>query len=96
MNRQGDLIIKSVKELPKGLKKVRDGIILKGESTGHSHRLIGGDVFSGKDGLIYLMLAKNGSVRHEEHKPINLKAGKYVVIRQREYMAKDMVRLVVD
>ena len=96
MKRQGDLVIKSVKELPKRLKEVKGGIILRGEATGHAHRLVGGDVFSGKDGLIYLMLAKAGSIVHDEHKPLNLKAGKYMVIRQREYQSKDMARLVQD
>jgi len=96
MKRQGDLLFKKVSKFPKGLKRIPRGIILRGEVTGHSHRLVGGDVFSDKNGIMYLSVLKNGHIVHEEHKTINLSRGKYAVIRQREYQSKDMVRVVVD
>lgn len=96
MFRQGDLLFKKVDELPKRLKKVENGIILRGENTGHSHRLVGGDLFSDKDGIMYLSVVGKGQIVHEEHNIINLSKGKYAVIRQREYQSKDMVRVVVD
>lgn len=94
--RQGDLFIKSIKEPPEGLRKVKGNIVVRGEATGHSHRLEGGDIFEGKDGLLYLMLATKGKLVHDEHEPIQLKAGKYAVIRQREYQSNDMTRVVAD
>lgn len=96
MFRQGDLLITKINELPKGLKKVPSGIIVRGEATGHSHRLVDGDVFSGKNGLLYLVVASKGVITHEEHKPIKLSKGLYKVRRQREYGSGDMVKVVVD
>lgn len=93
--RQGDVVIKEVTEIPKRMTKVKNGVILKGESTGHTHRLIGGDVLTGKD-LMYLLVTKKGQIVHEEHNTIDLPKGKYMIIRQREYLSKDMVKIVVD
>lgn len=94
--RQGDLLITKIDSLPKNLKKVIDGVILRGESTGHKHQLIGGDVFTDKSGLLYLALSKNGEVVHEEHGAIKLPKGLYAVKRQREYTNQDATKLVVD
>jgi len=94
--RQGDLLIKRITDLPKGLKIRKSLVILRGESTGHKHQLTKGSVLDGKNGLIYLLLSKSAQITHDEHKPINLKAGKYIVIRQREYVMADMTRLVAD
>jgi hypothetical protein len=96
MNRQGDLLIRRIKKLPTGLKKRATKIILYGEATGHKHQLTCGSVFDSKEGLVYLSLVKDSQLVHEEHGAIDLKKGKYAVIRQREYQSKDMVRLVVD
>lgn len=96
MYRQGDLLIQEVDSLPKDIKKRENRIILWGEATGHKHQLTTGSVFDGKDGAIYLELLKGGKIVHDEHNPISLKKGKYAVIRQREYLMKDMTRLVVD
>ena len=94
--RQGDLLITKVDKIPSGLKKDLTGIILFGEATGHKHQLFGGDVFKGKEGLIFLNVPKKAEIRHEEHRTIKLGAGKFAVIRQREYLNSDMVKLVVD
>ena len=96
MKRQGDLLFTKVRELPKKLKKVQGGIILRGETTGHAHRLISGDVLKDKNGIMYLSVLTGGKVVHEEHNTISLPKGKYAVVRQREYQSKDMVRVVVD
>lgn len=93
--RQGDVLVKEVNSLPFGLKKQANNVLVYGESTGHAHRLIGGDVLT-KGDTMYLNLLKKGKVVHEEHNTIELPVGKYIVIRQREYQNKDMVRLVVD
>lgn len=39
MYRHGDLIIKPIKRLPKGLKVKKDNVIALGEATGHHHTL---------------------------------------------------------
>ena len=95
MKRQGDLLITKVEKIPTG-KVVLDGVLLRGESTGHKHQLKGGTVIKTKDGSLYFEVKKQAQLVHEEHNTLNFTKGKYVVIRQREYMSKDMVRVVVD
>jgi len=96
MKRQGDLLIRKIEKLPEGLKIDPTNIIVFGEATGHAHRLNGGSVVKSKEGLIYLDIKNKAEISHEEHKTINLEAGKYAVVRQREYLMEDMERLVVD
>lgn len=95
MFRQGDLLIKLVDSIPEDAKKVVSGVILYGESTGHKHRLVGGDVMTLGES-IFLSVGSKAKIVHEEHKPINLMKGKYAVIRQKEYQSKDMTKLVID
>lgn len=94
--RQGDLFIVKAEEIPKTAKKVLDNVVLEGEATGHHHRLEGGDVFKTKEGSIYFTVKKKATLVHEEHSPIEFKAGKYAVLRQREYTGADMTRIVID
>jgi len=53
---QGDLLIKRVSELPKGLKEIESKVVALGEATGHHHfvhgnvRLYDGGIFSGPQG----------------------------------------------
>lgn len=95
-SRQGDLLIKKIDMLPLGLKEIADGVVLRGESTGHAHRLVGGQVFKDDAGMLFLTVKNFARLVHEEHKPIELSKGKYAVVRQKEYQSKDMTRLVVD
>jgi hypothetical protein len=92
--RQGDLLIQKVNLIPKG-KTVLNGILLRGESTGHSHRIVGGKATQAKEGLFF-EVTKKAQLVHEEHGTIEFTPGKYAVIRQREYLSKDMVRVVID
>jgi hypothetical protein len=99
MFRQGDVLIRSVKKLPKGERRKRQsGEVLEGEATGHVHRIaelnqaevleIGEDLF--------LSVGENGvSLVHEEHKPIVLPPGDYEITRQREY-SPEAIRNVAD
>lgn len=94
--RQGDLFIQEIEQLPEGLKAQKNLILVYGEATGHKHQLKSGQVFTDDKGLMFLKLSKVTELIHEEHATIDLPKGNYVVIRQREYQSKDMVRLVVD
>ncbi|MGH7745556.1 MAG: hypothetical protein ACREQ5_12310 [Candidatus Dormibacteria bacterium] len=93
--RQGDLLIMGVDKLPTKLKDHSE-VLLEGETTGHAHRLQGGSAFEGENGMLYLQIANIGEIVHEEHNRIELPAGNYQVVRQREYQSNQMVRLVVD
>lgn len=94
--RQGDILLQEVLEIPKGFKKSKDTVLLYGESTGHKHSLQGGDVYRDMNNAMFLNIKDKALLVHEEHKPLVLSAGKYAVIRQREYMSADMTRVVVD
>lgn len=96
MKRQGDLVIKQVNSIPLNAKLQKDGVLVYGEATGHAHRLVGGNVFKTDNGMIFLKVEGKASIKHEEHKPISLNKGLYGVIRQREYLKKDMTTLVID
>lgn len=95
MFRQGDLYFSKTGTIPKTAKVDTTGILLLGESTGHAHRVTGGDLLR-KNGLMFLKVAKKAVISHEEHKPITLGKGMWAVTRQREYAGKDMVKVVVD
>jgi len=93
--RQGDVFITTIEKIPQGVKKVLNNVILYGESSGHAHRLVGGDVLTKGDAM-FLRVTKKGTIVHDEHKPISLKKGLYGVTRQREYLSKDMTKVVID
>jgi len=83
MYRQGDLLIVQVKAIPSTATKTDDPVLVRGEATGHSHRVQGQiQVFRDAD-KIYLRGA--GQLVHEEHAPISLEEDVYQVVRQREY-----------
>lgn len=92
--RQGDLLLIQ-STLPEGAVKQKTHIILRGEATGHSHALVGGDIFE-KDHVMYLVVKGSGKVVHQEHDAIPLSKGVYAVRRQREYLSKDMTKVVID
>lgn len=83
------------KDIPKRMKKVVSGIITHSDHTSHTHKLVGGTLFQGKDKQ-YISVGKKATVQHEEHKYLTLSKGKYIVIRQREFHTKDMSKIVVD
>lgn len=97
--RQGDVLFKEVKLIPKGEHKKRaTGHILEGEATGHIHRIAELDqaeVLECGEGLFLSVGEAGVSIIHEEHHTINLPAGTFEVIRQREYQP-DSIRNVLD
>jgi hypothetical protein len=100
MYRQGDLLFKSIASIPKGNAKKRPtGHILEGEVTGHIHRIAdldAAEVLECGDGLYLSVTAEGGvSIVHEDHKTVELPAGKYEVVRQREY-SPEAIRNVAD
>jgi len=74
MYRQGDLLFIKVNKKPKKLSRIYTNVIARGEATGHAHTLIGGELYYYWD-----------SEANEEHKPIILEKGYWIVIRQKEY-----------
>ena len=88
--RQGDLLFVKAENMPKGIFRSKDSVILRGEATGHSHKLVNGVVFKSflfmrRTEEIWVKVGEDGRVIHEEHKTLELPTGVYQVIRQREF-----------
>lgn len=102
MYRQGDiLIIATTEEVPAEAKLVqRDGgkiVLAYGEKTGHSHAIAerGVKLFETPE-IRWITSDKPFTICHEEHAPVEVPAGTFRVIRQREYVAPAIVRQVID
>ena len=75
MFRQGDVLFVKVKEIPKsGKRRLRTDIVVRGEATGHAHRIVDGTLWGAwnERGFLrtYVKASKETKVVHEEHKEI--------------------------
>lgn len=102
--RQGDICIIPVEgKAPAGIKPIEADngriILAYGEVTGHAHALPVADVelYETADAVDRLLRVRSQvtTLTHEEHAPITLTHGDYIVRRQREY-APEALRLVAD
>lgn len=104
--RQGDVLLCQVEEIPLDAivaeKKDSQGnariVLAYGEVTGHAHAihdLDKVDVFVNGDGTMYIDVREPAGLQHEEHGRIELPAGRYQRVIQREYSPED-VRNVAD
>jgi hypothetical protein len=78
-------------------KPVAGGIVAEGEATGHHHRMVGdAEVVTGTTEFrrgngssfgsgMFVTVAGPAQLVHEEHAALDLEAGVYEVVRQREY-----------
>ena len=87
---QGDVIMRSIVSIPQGKMVVQreDGVLARGEATGHAHRLteMSDGLLTEVDGQLYLSVGEGGAtVRHEEHKAMTLPPGEYKIDTVREY-----------
>lgn len=95
--RQGDLLIEEVSNIPKGLKKINDKILARGEGSNHVHVIDkkNVDIYENDDLITthYLRIWNKSTIKHldentgnqAEHDPIVLDSGNYKIIRQREF-----------
>jgi hypothetical protein len=100
--RQGDVLIKEVDIIPQKVNQLKDDngrvVLAYGEATGHHHSLAVEDATlfeNDVDGSRFLKLCRDSVLTHQEHDPINLPAGNYEVVIQREYSPEE-IRRVVD
>lgn len=85
MVRQGDLLFVRG-EVPKDAREIADGVLARGEATGHTHRVRPGTAVALlAAGLAYVRALQEASVDHEEHATVILPPGEWAVRRQREY-----------
>src|SRR5215467_2979861 len=95
-SRQGDLLFVQQDTRPATPLTARPGnVIVEGEATGHAHRLQSGTILEAPDGTLYLDITQTTQVVHEEHRPITLDPGLWLVVRQREYHP-EAIRTVQD
>jgi len=83
---QGDVLLNRVKSIPKGATKVKPGnrgyVVAEGEMTGHAHcfeAVAGTEMFKDSEGNLYMSLLSPQKIKHEEHKHIEVPAGKYKI-----------------
>lgn len=98
--RHGDLLVYNVNRpnirLIKQFVEDNDVVLLRGEATGHNHRLQGNfTLFRSNDqteqGLGYFEVHTKANLNHEEHGIIDLPKGFYAIVRQREYTPERIV-----
>ena len=86
---QGDLLLKSVNDIPNdAIKKesTEKGFVLaEGEHTGHMHRILTGIILYAVGAKLYLENLEKVKILHEEHNEIILPPGKWEVDQVREY-----------
>jgi hypothetical protein len=98
--RQGDVLIKAIESIPEKTTAVprENGTIVlaHGEVTGHSHAIASRFAHLAADGARrFLRADREVTLRHEEHGPVQLPAGSYEIVIQREY-EPGAVRNVAD
>ena len=95
MYRQGDLLFKNVTYVPDGIDCQKDGVIARGEVTGHMHRI--SDAAKATlwvAGVVaYVRAIQDADIVHDEHDTITLPPGDYQVFRQREYRPDGWVQV---
>ncbi len=94
--RQGDVLLKSRSSLPRGSRKISDEVLARGETTGHSHRIVGAQVYRAPSDRLLVVVEGEASLVHEEHKHLQIPKGIYEVIHQREYDPLQHQRTVHD
>lgn len=96
--RHGDVLIAQTPSIPEFATRASSPILVRGEITGHSHRIedsTTAEVWVARNGELYLKILAATRVIHEEHKPITLPPGNYRVWQQREYTPQK-IRPVYD
>jgi hypothetical protein len=103
--RQGDVLVLSANRDAKPAASVprdRDRVVLAyGEVTGHAHAILDREaelytIPYSADRFLRIMAASGAALVHEEHDPITIPAGDYIVRIQREYTSADMPSLRVS
>lgn len=96
MWRHGDVLIQAQKKIPEGAKQRPSMVLVRGEVTGHSHRISesgAAEVWEAGGNLYLKVVGKKATLIHEEHKPIELPEGIYRVWQQREYTPQEIRRV---
>ena len=85
LKRQGDILLEKVDVNVTRKTLIEDGVIARGEVTGHAHRVENGELANTNAGTL-VFSDGNTTVEHEEHTRIELEEGVWRVHRQTEYV----------
>ena len=95
-SRQGDLLYVRHDTQPAAALTTRPSIVMvAGVVSRHAHRLTAGAVLEAPAGTLSLALPYTAKVVHEEHTPIPLARGLWLVARRREDYP-EAIRTVLD
>lgn len=84
--RHGDLLLRATRSIPKNTPRMSGTILEHGETTGHKHVFSSGQIqLFGTENVSHVLVEKDATLTHEEHKPITIPHGQYEVIREKEY-----------
>jgi hypothetical protein len=106
MFRQGDVYGMPVSAVPPEARPFHSRVLVRGEATGHSHRLSGDGIEAvfrtwSEDAdhpgeVFFVQIGRAGAeLLHDEHHPIPLAEGIVRIWRQREYHPRE-IRTVID
>ena len=89
MYRQGDILIRKVRRIPKEARVLEGTVLAHGEQTGHTHALANPEArVLGTDTDIYFTVAIPTPLEHPEHATVTIPPGDWQVVRQREYFGE--------
>jgi hypothetical protein len=97
---QGDVVFQQVEAFDdKNLKPTKSKTIQEGEVTGHSHVLESENatIYEDSNYNKFVRIMADAVLLHEEHKPINLPPGDYVIgiVREVDHL-NNLTRKVID
>lgn len=99
MYRQGDILLIPTDERSDKEINEWDGVVAESEATGHHHRFVGSGIraftrtSSGPRRPDIVELTIPACLRHEEHDPISVPAGRYKIGRQKQWTGGQIVRV---
>ena len=91
--RQGDVLLISASPISEGQgQKLPHLVLAEGEVTGHKHQVTEGqaELYEENNVLFLRVLSQTATLVHEEHQPIHLPQGTWMVMIQREYQPQDL------
>ncbi len=97
--RHGEILLKKISKLPKGLKVSDSKCIMQG-SHSNSHTINNGKLYFVKEGTYVFgyLVAKDTSLLHPEHSPkvgqAKLPNGIYQLLKQQEYTPNGLVPVI--
>ena len=94
--RHGDLLLRRVDTIPNNARKAKTNTLQVGEATGHSHRLKGRAQIYELEQQKYVQVEEPTELLHEDHKPIVLERGTYLLEHERELDILGDIRQVMD